>query len=152
MSNLHPSVCFYFRSISRTCLKDLRITDIGELSGDYFDDEKNKAIFRKVAEKCYLPANARMLDMIRHNPEFRISALRRLLYRSVSSMDPTSSIISGTGCNRQRGVLVRDITTHSLVYGFAAGILRAGKKHADTIEELFGKRPVVFPQYRAHLQ
>jgi len=40
----------------------------------YFDDDKNAQILRKVAEKCYLPANRTMLELIeRYQGKFRIS-------------------------------------------------------------------------------
>ncbi len=68
-----PKVCFYFQVHQPFRLKDLRVTDIGSENFDPFDDEKNHAIFRKVAEKCYLPANRTMLEMLQQHPEFRIS-------------------------------------------------------------------------------
>lgn len=46
--------------------------EIGEHNG-YFDDEKNKEIFRKVAEKCYLPTNALFLKLLKKHPELRFS-------------------------------------------------------------------------------
>lgn len=39
----------------------------------YFDDEKNHQIFRKVAEKCYLPTNKLMLDLLNRHEDFRIA-------------------------------------------------------------------------------
>ena len=40
----------------------------------YYDDYSNESIFRKVAEKCYLPANQLMLDLIqKHKGQFKIS-------------------------------------------------------------------------------
>jgi alpha-amylase len=49
----HPSplICLYFQVHQPYRLRDLRITDIGKGEAHYFDDEKNRAIFRKVAEK-----------------------------------------------------------------------------------------------------
>ncbi len=68
-----PNICFYFQVHQPYRLRDLRVTDIGNQDGLYFDDEKNQSIFRKVAEKCYLPANALMLNLLQAHPEFRIS-------------------------------------------------------------------------------
>lgn len=40
----------------------------------YFDESKNKEIFEKVANKCYLPANHILLDAIdEHNGDFKFS-------------------------------------------------------------------------------
>jgi alpha-amylase len=68
-----PLVCFYFQVHQPYRLRDLRVTDIGQGDVQYFDAEKNRAIFRKVAEKCYLPANALMLELLNAYPEFRIA-------------------------------------------------------------------------------
>jgi alpha-amylase len=70
----HPLVCLYFQVHQPYRLRDLRITEIGK--GDvptYFDQEKNRAVFRKVAEKCYLPANRLMLELLQTYPTFSIA-------------------------------------------------------------------------------
>jgi alpha-amylase len=72
MSNT-PLITFYFQVHQPYRLKDLRIMEMEGLDQQYFDDEKNRAIFRKVAEKCYLPANALMLELLNQYPNFRIA-------------------------------------------------------------------------------
>jgi len=72
MSNA-PLICFYFQVHQPYRLRDLRVRDIGKENIEYFDDVKNAAIFRKVAEKCYLPANKMMLELLEEHPEFAIS-------------------------------------------------------------------------------
>ena len=67
-----PNICFYFQVHQPYRLRDLRITDIGHGS-EYFDWQKNHDVFRKVAEKCYLPANALMLELLKKYPEFHVS-------------------------------------------------------------------------------
>ena len=64
-----PSICLYFQVHQPYRLRDLRIGEIGSMDLQYFDGEKNRAVFRKVAEKCYLPTNAAMLDMLKTHPE-----------------------------------------------------------------------------------
>jgi alpha-amylase len=39
----------------------------------YFDDALNEKIMRKVAGKCYLPANSLLLGLLETHPEFRVS-------------------------------------------------------------------------------
>jgi alpha-amylase len=58
-------------------VRKYRIFDVGQNSS-YFNDESgtsldNKAIIEKVAGKCYLPANATLLENIKNNPEFKVS-------------------------------------------------------------------------------
>ena len=65
--------CFYFQVHQPYRLRDLRITDIGQPDLDYFDETKNREIFRKVATKCYLPANALLLKLLDEHPDFKIA-------------------------------------------------------------------------------
>jgi alpha-amylase len=63
------SVCFYFQVHQPFRLRRYSIFDADP---HYFDDHKNAEICRKVAHKCYLPANQCLLDMIRvHEGRFR---------------------------------------------------------------------------------
>jgi alpha-amylase len=39
----------------------------------YEDDASNERIAHKVAEKSYLPTNARLLQLLRDNPQFKLS-------------------------------------------------------------------------------
>ena len=68
-----PSVCLYFQVHQPYRLKDLRISDVGSMDLQYFDTDKNRAIFRKVAEKCYLPTNALLLELLHAHPHFKIA-------------------------------------------------------------------------------
>jgi alpha-amylase len=67
------NVCFYFQVHQPYRLRDIRITEIGQGEPRYFDDERNRTIFRKVAEKCYLPANALLLELLHQHPERSIA-------------------------------------------------------------------------------
>ncbi len=58
-----PSVCFYFQVHQPLRMRHYRVFDIGKDSS-YFYYEKNKEVMQKVAEKCYLPANKILLELI----------------------------------------------------------------------------------------
>jgi len=67
------AICFYFQVHQPFRLKKYRIFDIGH-DENYFDDEKNRQIMFKVAEKCYLPMNRILLDLAReHRGKFKFS-------------------------------------------------------------------------------
>ena len=66
------SVCFYFQVHQPLRLRPYTVFEIGRNSS-YFDEQKNKDIMDRVAKKCYLPANALMLELLDKHPEFRIS-------------------------------------------------------------------------------
>ncbi|MGE3180475.1 MAG: glycoside hydrolase family 57 protein [Phycisphaerae bacterium] len=64
-----PSICFYFQVHQPERLRRYSVFDS---SHDFFDDAENQRILRKVAHKCYLPANDLMLELVkRHNGKFR---------------------------------------------------------------------------------
>src|SRR3954454_7988189 len=65
------SVCFYFQVHQPLRLRRYSVFDTDR---HYFDDHKNAEILRKVAAKCYLPANKMLLETIRHHEgRFRIA-------------------------------------------------------------------------------
>src|SRR6266498_4721244 len=71
------SVCFYFQVHQPYRVKKYRVFDIG-WNHEYFNDTSetdlnNVKILAKVSEKCYLPANATMLHLLKTIPEFKIS-------------------------------------------------------------------------------
>lgn len=67
-----PKICFYFQVHQPYRMRHYHLFDIGKRTS-YFDDKVNRDICRKVASKCYLPANAMLLDLLKKHPEFKIS-------------------------------------------------------------------------------
>jgi len=67
------AICFYFQVHQPFRLKRYRFFDLGH-DHYYYDDFSNESILRKVAEKCYLPANRILLDLIQKNKgKFKIT-------------------------------------------------------------------------------
>ena len=67
------AICFYFQVHQPFRLRTYRFFEIGG-SHHYFDDYANRSIMRKVADKCYLPANKLMLDLIKeYGTRFKIA-------------------------------------------------------------------------------
>lgn len=67
------TICFYFQVHQPYRLKPYRFFDIGE-DHHYWDDFSNRSIMRKVAQKCYLPMNALLLELInKYNGAFKVS-------------------------------------------------------------------------------
>jgi alpha-amylase len=67
------AICFYFQVHQPFRLKRYRFFDIGH-DHYYYDDYLNESIMRKVADRCYLPTNAVMLDLItKHKGKFKIA-------------------------------------------------------------------------------
>src|SRR5580698_5122749 len=95
------SVCFYFQVHQPVRLRRYSVFDTDR---HYFDDHKNAEIIRKVAQKCYLPANQTMLETIRaHEGRFRIAysitgcAMDQFLHFAPEVMDSFAEL-NATGC------------------------------------------------------
>jgi len=57
------SICFYFQVHQPYRLKTYRFFDIGS-DHQYYDEQQNRFIMRRVADKCYIPMNQVLLDLI----------------------------------------------------------------------------------------
>lgn len=67
------SICFYFQVHQPFRLRPYRFFDIGA-NREYYDHAENQAILNRVADKCYLPMNQLLLDLIsRYGSEFKVS-------------------------------------------------------------------------------
>ena len=67
------AICFYFQVHQPFRLKRYRFFDLGH-DHYYYDDYSNESIMRKVADKCYLPANKIILDLIqKHKGKFKVA-------------------------------------------------------------------------------
>lgn len=144
---MNPRICFYFQVHQPYRLRDLRITEVGELNGkDYFDHEKNRAVFRKVAEKCYLPANKLMLELLKTYPNYYISYSLSGVFLD-QCKEYGQDVLDSFKALAETGKVefLAETYYHSLSYlssleEFCVQV----KKHAETIEELFGRRPKIF--------
>ncbi len=138
------SVCFYFQVHQPYRLKSYTIFDT---HSDYFDDAKNAQICRKVADKCYLPANRMMLDLIKkHNGKFRIAySITGTLLDQLQSYAPevlkSFQQLASTGCVE----FLAETYYHSLssLYSHKEFVEQV-KAHKQTIRKLFGQTPKVF--------
>lgn len=61
------TICLYFQVHQPFRFRRYRFFDIGN-DHYYYDDYSNESILNKVAQKCYLPANQLILDLIRKHP------------------------------------------------------------------------------------
>jgi alpha-amylase len=67
------AICLYFQVHQPFRLKRYRFFDLGH-DHYYYDDFSNESIMRKIADKCYLPANKIILDLIqKHKGKFKVT-------------------------------------------------------------------------------
>ncbi len=141
-----PSVCFYFQVHQPYRLRRYSFFDVGK-SHHYFDDDRNRVILQKVAQKCYLPANKLMLELIRrHGGAFRIAysitgvAIEQMKRYAPEVLD-TFVALAETGCVEFLG----ETYYHSLSSLFDTEEFKAQvSEHGRLMEKLFGSKPQVF--------
>ena len=138
------SVCFYFQVHQPYRLRRYTIFDT---EPNYFDDAKNREICRKVAEKCYLPTNRLLLDLIKkHEGRFRVSfSITGVVLDQFREYAPdvlaTFQELAQTGCVE----FIGETYYHSLSFLYdRAEFAEQVRLHGRLIEELFGQRPTVF--------
>lgn len=144
------SVCFYFQVHQPRRIKRYRFFDIGQ-DHNYFDDKSesnvnNERITRKVANKCYLPANETLLHMLKEHPEFKASfsisgiALEQFEEYTPEVIDSFKRLID-TG----RVELLSETYYHSLSFLRSMPEFRQQvMMHRKKVQDLFGVTPVVF--------
>ena len=67
------TLCFYFQVHQPLRFKRYRFFNIGD-DHYYYDDYSNESILNKVAEKCYLPTNKILLDLIKkYKGKFKVA-------------------------------------------------------------------------------
>ena len=141
-----PSVCFYFEVHQPYRVRAYDAFQIGE-SHDYFDEKLNRDVLRKVAHKCYLPANAAMLRLIeRHKGRFRCAysitgvALEQMQAYAPEVIDSFKRLVA-TGCVE----MVAETYYHSLSVLYDESEFKEQvAMHGRLMKQLFGVTPTVF--------
>ncbi len=139
-------LCFYFQVHQPYRLRTYRFFDIGK-KHDYFDAYANRKILKKVAEKCYLPANQLLLELIeKYNGKFKVCfSITGTVLDQIEAYYPevlkSFQRLAATGCVE----FLAETYSHSL------SALRPEKEfesqvqlHHKKIKELFGCEPTIF--------
>jgi len=138
------SVCFYFQVHQPYRLRHYTIFDGGM---DYFDEDKNAQICRKVAGKCYLPTNRLLLELIKeHGRAFKVSfsitgTVLEQFARYAPDVLASFQELAETGCVE----FLAETYYHSLSFLYSPNEFAAQvAAHRKLTEELFGQKPQVF--------
>lgn len=140
------SVILYFQVHQPYRLRPYRVLDIGK-SNQYFDDELNKRVLDKVAEKCYLRTNRLLLDLIhKFQGRFKIAfSITGAFIDQLSRFRPdvldSFRQLAGTGAVEFLG----ETYYHSLAFLFdETEFLDQVRMHSALMEAEFGYTPVTF--------
>ena len=140
------SLCFYFQVHQPFRLRKYRFFEIGS-DHYYYDDYQNRYIMQRVANKCYLPTNQVMLDLIReYGRHFRISysisgvALEQFELYMPEVIDSFRALAQ-TGCVE----FIAETYSHSLsALKSKTEFFNQVEQQTAKIERLFGVKPVTF--------
>jgi alpha-amylase len=138
------SVCFYFQVHQPYRLRRYSVFDTDR---HYFDKHLNGEILRKVAARCYLPANRMMLEIIRrHEGRFRIAysisgmALEQFEQHAPEVIE-TFQELARSGAVE----FLAETYNHSLAFLYSREEFRAQVDlHRAKMKSLFGQEPRVF--------
>ncbi len=145
-----PSVCFYFQVHQPLRVRKYRVFDVGQNS-QYFNDESgtsldNKAIVEKVARKCYLPANATLLENIKNHPDFKASfsisgvALEQFERFAPEVIDSFKRLVDTGNIE-----ILSETYYHSLSSIYSPEEFESQvKMHRRKVRDLFGVSPTIF--------
>lgn len=140
------AICFYFQVHQPSRLRQYRFFDIGK-NHSYFDDFTNETILRKVAERCYLPANQLMLDLIqRYGDQFKVSyslsgTVMTQFQQYVPEVIDSFRRLAETGSVE----FLAETYAHSLSSLKSKDeFQRQVRSQVAMVEELFGMTPTVF--------
>jgi len=140
------TICLYFQIHQPFRFRRYRFFDIGS-EHYYYDDYMNESIMRKVADKCYLPANKIMLELIKkHEGKFKVAfsisgtAIDQFELYAPEVIDSFKKL-ANTGCVE----FLSETYSHSLVsLSNREEFEKQVVKHREKIKQLFKMEPVVF--------
>ena len=143
---MKKSICLYFQVHQPARLRLYRFFDIGKDS-HYYDDFANRTILRRVAQKCYLPMNALLLEMINANKgafkvAFSISgSVLEQFDRYAPEVLDSFRKLADTGCVE----VLSETYYHSLAsLASPTEFKHQVLKHKAAIEHYFGVTPKAF--------
>ncbi len=138
------SVCFYFQVHQPFRLRRYSVFDS---EPTYYDNFKNAEICRKVSNKCYLPANNMLLELIRkYDGAFRISfSITGVIMEQFEQDSPqvldSFKELADTGCVE----FLAETYYHSLSFLYSRDeFVEQVDLHRSKIRSLFGQEPRVF--------
>ena len=140
------TICFYFQIHQPFRLRRYRFFDIGN-NHYYYDDFQNEEIFHRISEKCYLPANRAIMEMIRKSGgKFKVAfsisgtALEQTEIYAPEVIDSFREL-AGLGCVE----FLAETYAHSLAsLGDPEEFKAQVRMHTEKVKALFGVEPKVF--------
>jgi alpha-amylase len=144
-----PAICFYFQVHQPMRIKHYSVFDIGR-DHDYFDakhsDTDNYLILNKVSEKCYLPTNELLLNLLTEYQDFKVSfSLSGVFLEQIETDFPEVLKSFQKLVATSRVEILAETYYHSLSFLYSREeFLEQVKLHSAIVQRLFGVTPKVF--------
>ncbi len=147
-----PSICIYFQVHQPARLKHYSFLGEkkGKLQNLYFDDKLNEKVFNKVTDKCYMPTNKLLLELVgKHRGKFKISySITGVFLEQCERYRPdlleTFKQLADTGCVD----FLNETYYHSLSSLFSDPEKKEFhdqvEMHRDKLKSVTGIKPTVF--------
>lgn len=140
------AICFYFQVHQPYRIKPYKIFDISH-DDKYLDEKLNKEIMLKVANKCYLPMNYLLLELIKkHDGKFKIAfSISGVAIEQMEEYAPdvleSFKKLAKTGCVE----FLAETYYHSLSFLYSKEEFKKQiEMHEKKIEKHFNCKPKVF--------
>jgi alpha-amylase len=136
-------LCFYFQVHQPWRLRHYRYVEVGR-NHSYFDDEKNAAIMRKVADKCYLPMNNLVYELISElGDRFKVSySITATALRQMEEYAPEVIVSFRRLLSTGQVELLSETSHHSLAALYSPGEFREQVRiHRETCQRILGHEP-----------
>ncbi len=140
------TICLYFQVHQPFRFRRYRFFDIG-VSNYYYDDYANESILRKVADRCYIPANNLLLELIKEfGANFRVSfsisgiALDQFELYAPHVLESFKELAKTGSVEFLAETYTHSLTALQDMEEFKEQV----KLHSQRIEELFGQKPLAF--------
>lgn len=141
------SVLFYFQVHQPFRLKkDYSFFDIGK-NHFYEDEEANRSILNKVADKCYIPTNKLLLDLIKRYPgQFKVAfSISGVVIEQFEKYNPYVLELFQELAATGQVEFINETYYHSLSFLFSKKEFKEQvKMHKEKIQTLFGQTPTTF--------
>jgi alpha-amylase len=137
------SICFYFQVHQPFRLRTYRFFEMGH-DHHYYNDFENKHILSRIAQKCYLPMNDLLLELIDiHGKDFKVT-----FSISGSALEQFADYAPEVLESFQKLARTGNVEFLAETYSHSLSSLKSKTEfknqvalHSRHIEELFGKKP-----------
>ncbi len=138
-----PNVTFYFEVHQPFRLK--RVLSF-EHTAEFIDTKKNREIFDRVSDKCYIPTTKILIQLSKEHPEFKTNfSFTGTFFEQAEAFRPDVISAFQELVDIGSTELLDETYYHSLAFLMnREEFIDQVKEHSDMVKKYFGKKPTIF--------